>query len=363
MSFSVQTIAEAVGGRAEGDVTLEVLRAAEPGNAGPDDLAMAMAPSYASALSDGQARAAMMWEGADWKGYGLQAAILVPRPRLAMSGLTRMLDPGQDMNEGIHPSAVIDPSAELEAGVSVGPLAVIGPRARIGAGSVIGPQSFVGAGVVLGADAYLREQVTIGARARIGERFMAQPGARIASDGFSFVTPEISGAEAARQTLGDQGDTKAQAWLRIHSLGSVVMGDDVEVGANVTIDSGTIRPTEIGDGTKLDNQVHIGHNCRVGRHCLICGQAGLSGSVVIGDYVVLGGQSGVSDNVFVGERAILGGATKVLTNVPAGRVMMGYPAVKMDLHTEMYKAARRLPRLFRDVVALQKAVFKSGSSD
>jgi UDP-3-O-[3-hydroxymyristoyl] glucosamine N-acyltransferase len=223
---------------------------------------------------------------------------------------------------------------------------------------VIGPHCYIGADVEIGADAILREMVSIGARARIGDRFRAQPGARVGADGFSYVTPEVSGAENVRKTLGDQGDAKAQSWLRIHSLGAVTIGDDVEIGANCTIDNGTIRDTEIGSGTKLDNQVHIGHNCRIGRDCLLCGQAGLSGSVVVGNNVVMGGQTGVGDNITIGDGAILGGATKTLSNVPAGRVMMGYPAVKMETHTEMYKAQRRLPRILKDIEALKKAVFK-----
>ena len=356
--FSVGEIAKSLGAEAVGAIDLVISGAAEPQDAGPDALAMAMSPKYGEALSQGRARAALLWEGADWQALGLEAAIFVARPRLAMGGLTRMLDPGQHETPGIHPSAVIDPSAQIGADVTIGPLAVIGPRARIGDGSLIGAHCFIGADVTLGVGANLREMVSIGARVTIGHRFRAQPGARIAADGFSYVTPETSGVENVRKTLGDQGEAKAQAWVRIHSLGSVRIGNDVEIGANATIDNGTIRDTEIGDGTKLDNQVHIGHNCRIGADCLLCGQTGLSGSVTIGDNVVLGGQCGVADNTFIGDRVIAGGGTKILSNVPAGRVMMGYPAVKMDTHTEMYKAQRRLPRMLRDLDALKKAVFK-----
>ena len=134
----------------------------------------------------------------------------------------------------------------------------------------------------------------------------------------------------------------------------------MEVGANATIDCGTIRDTSIAEGCKIDNLVHIGHNARVGKHTLICGFVGVAGSAEVGDYVVLGGQSGVSDNIFVGDGAIIGGGTKVLSNVPAGRMMLGYPATKMDTQMEIYKAQRRLPRLLREVAELRKAVFKSG---
>lgn len=363
MQFTLQQIADALGARAEGNTGLTILRAAEPADASATDLAMAMAPKYAETLQKGAARCAVLWEGADWRAMGLEAAIFVARPRMAMSGITTMLDRGQGIEPGIHPSAVVDPSAEIEEDVSIGPLCVIGPRARIGARSIIGAQCHVGMDAMLGRDSLLREMVSIGARAKVGDRFIAQPGARIGGDGFSFVTPEVSGVENARKSLGDAGDAPAQSWLRIHSLGAVEIGNDVEVGANCTIDNGTIRNTVIGDGSKLDNLVHIGHNTRVGKDCLLCGQSGTSGSVEIGNNVVMGGQSGVTDNIFVGDGAIIGGGSKVLSNLPAGRVVMGYPAVKMDTHTDMYKAQRRLPRMARDVEALKKTVFKQSTSD
>ncbi|APG47028.1 UDP-3-O-(3-hydroxymyristoyl)glucosamine N-acyltransferase [Phaeobacter porticola] len=356
--FTVREIAVSLKAEAAGDLDLTVQRAAEPQDAGPDDLAMAMASKYAESLDQGDARVALVWEGADWQAMGLKAAIFAPRPRLAMGGVTRLLDVGQGYNTGIHPSAVVDPDAELGEGVSVGPLAVVAAGARIGAGSVIGPQCYIGADVTIGIEAYLREGVSIGARAKIGDRFRAQPGARVGGDGFSYVTPEVSGVETARKTMGAQGETKAQSWLRIHSLGAVEIGHDVELGTNCTIDNGTIRNTVIGSGSKLDNLVHVGHNTRVGRDCLLCGQTGISGSVDIGNSVVLGGQTGVADNLFIGDGVIAGGGTKILSNVPAGRVVMGYPAVKMETHTEMYKGQRRLSRLMRDIDALKKAVFK-----
>ncbi|WP_146345457.1 UDP-3-O-(3-hydroxymyristoyl)glucosamine N-acyltransferase [Falsiphaeobacter marinintestinus] len=363
MTYTIAQIAQALGAEAHGDLSLTISRPAEPAMAGPDDLALAMSPKYAETLGQGSARAALVWPGADWQAMGLQAAIITPRPRRSMAGLTALIDPGQGFGDGIHPSAVIDPTAELGANVSVGPLAVVGPGARIGAGSVIGPQCFIGADVVLGENAYLREMVSIGARAQIGDRLIVQPGARIGADGFSFVTPEVSGVENARKTLGDQGEAQAQSWMRIHSLGAVTIGDDVEIGANCTIDNGTIRDTQIGSGSKLDNLVHIGHNTVVGRDCLLCGQSGISGSVQIGNNVVLGGQTGVVDNIFIGDGAVVAGGSKVLSNVPAGRVLMGYPAVKMETHTEIYKAQRRLPRLMRQFDELKKAVSKLGPSE
>lgn len=363
MSYTIATIAQSLGLPFEGDGGLEVTSVAEPAMAGADQLALAMRPDFAEGLPKGAARAAMLWQDADWQSFGLSAAILAPRPRYAMSALSEMMDLGQGFGTGIHASAVIDPSAKLGRDVTVGALAVIGPEAEIGDGSIIGPQSHIGWKARIGAQAHLHAGVRIAARVTIGSHFIAHAGACIGSDGFSFVTPEKSGVEKARASLGEEGNTASQSWARIHSLGAVTVGDNVEIGANSCVDRGTVRNTQIGNGCKLDNLVHIGHNVVVGDDCLICAQVGIAGSTVIGQNVVLGGQAGVSDNLVVGDRAIIGGGSGVLSNVPAGRVMLGYPAVKMDSHVESYKGLRRLPRLFRDVAELKKAVSKLTGND
>jgi len=363
MSFTVQEIATALGARAEGETGLPIARAAEPAEAGPDALALAMDPKYAPGLAKGQAQAAILWDGADWQTLGLRAAIFVPRPRYAMSGLTRLMDPGPEIAPGIHPSAVIDPTAEIGENAAIGPLVVIGPRARIGPAARIAAHVSIAEDARIGSGALILQGVKIGARVVIGDRFIAQPGAVIGADGFSFVTPEKSAVENVRDTLGDAGAAQKQNWTRIHSLGAVTIGDDVEIGANTCLDRGTIRDTEIGSGTKLDNLVHVGHNVRIGRDCLLCGQVGIAGSARIGDRVVMAGQCGVNDNIFVGDDVIAGGASKIFTNAPKGRVLLGYPAMKMETHVEAYKGIRRLPRLFAQVAELQKAVSKRSESD
>lgn len=363
MSYTVGEIAQAIGAKAYGDTALEIRSAAEPQAATADELAIAMSQAYAARLKDGSARAALLWEGADWQALGLAAAIVPPRPRYALAHLSPLFDAGQGFAPGIHPAALVDPTAEIGEDVSIGPFTVIAAEAVIGAGSVIGPQCFVGWRSHLGERALLREQVSIGARATIGARFIAQPGARIGGDGFSYVTPDRSAVEATRESLGGSETADGQSWVRIHSLGAVTIGDDCEVGANATIDSGTLRDTRIGNRTKIDNLVQIGHNCIVGDDCLLCGHVGLAGSVTIGNHVVLGGKVGVSDNVFIGDGVIAGGASKIFTNVPAGRSVLGHPATKMDTQIEIVKAIRRLPRLSSDVSALKKAVFKNGGTD
>lgn len=357
--FSVRDIAAALGAEALGAADLLVSGVAEPALAGPTDLALAMRPEYAAGLAEGRARVAVIGADMDWQALGLEAAIVAPRPRYAMAGVTAAMDPGPGIAPGVHKMAVIDPSAMIGEGACVGPFVVIGAGVRIGARARIASHCSIGAGAVIGDDALLHEGVRVCHHVQIGDRFIAQPGAVLGGDGFSFVTPQKSTVEAARASLGTSTDAAVeQSWVRIHSLGSLIIGNDVEVGSNAAIDRGTIANSEIGDGTKIDNLVHIGHNCVIGKDCLICGQTGFAGSVQMGDRVVLGGKCGVSDNITIGSDVVAAGASKLFTNVPSGRMIMGHPAVKMDTHVEMYKALRRLPRTMRTVADLQKAVSK-----
>ncbi|MCV2881005.1 UDP-3-O-(3-hydroxymyristoyl)glucosamine N-acyltransferase [Actibacterium sp. XHP0104] len=363
MGYTIQQIAEALSARAEGDTSLVIEGVSEPAAAAASDLALAMSPKYAEGLSQGQARAAILWDGADWQAMGLQAALFVPRPRYALSGLTRMMDPGPEIAPGIHPSAVIDPSARIGEGAAIGPFVVIGARVQIGARARIASHCSVAEDAQIGADALLMAGTRIGSRVVIGHRIITQPNAVIGADGLSFVTPEKSTVESVRESMGADVQVKEQSWVRIHSLGSVQVGDDVEIGACTTIDKGTIRNTRIGNGCKIDNQVHLAHNVVVGNHCLFAAGVGIAGSTTIGDRVVFGGQVGVADNITVGSDVVAGGATKILSNVASGRAMMGYPAVKMDAHVDSYKAIRRLPRLFAQVAELQKAVSNLRQTD
>ena len=358
--FQISEIAKAIGARVEGDAGLCVSGAAEPQDAGPDQIAIATAPAFLAKVPAGAAKVALVAQDADWAGVGLQAAIIVERPKMAMAEVTRRMDPRfrQPDVGSIHPTAVIAPTAKIGPNAHIGPFCVIGDGVIVGADARFGAHVTIGLNTQIGDMATLADGVKIQANVRIGARFIAHPGVVIGGDGFSFTTPEPSNIEAVRASLGAQTNTVAQSYVRVHSLGGVVIGDDVEVGANTCIDRGTIRDTEIGNGCKFDNLAQIGHNVQIGNDCLICAQVGIAGSSVIGNNVVLGGQTGVSDNVTVGDNAITGGATKVLANVPSGRVMLGYPAMKMQTHLEIYKSLRRLPRLMSEFNKLKKEVFK-----
>lgn len=359
MTVTVGELADSLGARGWGDLSLPVTGAAEPAQTGPVGaeggvIAMAMAPKYAEALKPGSM--AILAEGMDPEAYGLRAAIFAPRPRLVLAGLTRSFDPGPDIPPGIHPSAVIDATAEIAEGAAIGPFAVIGADVEIGSGARIGSHVSIGRGTKIGCDALIHPGARIGHGVNAGDRLILQSGAVIGGDGFSFVTPEESGIEEIRRTLGDRADMREQKWTRIHSLGGVEIGDDVEIGANATVDRGTIRATRIGSGTKIDNLVQVGHNVVVGDDCLLCGHVGIAGSSRIGNRVVLAGQVGVSDNIEIGDDVIAGGATKIFSRVPAGRVILGHPAVKMETQMEIQKAMRRLPRFAQQLSKLQDAV-------
>jgi len=213
---------------------------------------------------------------------------------------------GGGASEASAASAQVHPTARLEAGVTIDPLAVIGPRAAIGAGTLIGPGAVIGPDVCIGRDCAVSAHATV-LHALIGDRVIIHPGVRIGQDGFGFL-PTPQGHQKIPQTR------------------RVIIQDDVEIGANTTIDRGATRDTVIGEGTKIDNLVQIGHNCAIGRHCLIVSQVGISGSVTVGDFTVLAGQVGVADHITIGAGAVLGAKAGVMSNVPAGARWGGFPA-------------------------------------
>ncbi|MFY9835767.1 MAG: UDP-3-O-(3-hydroxymyristoyl)glucosamine N-acyltransferase [Xanthobacteraceae bacterium] len=234
------------------------------------------------------------------------------QPYPAFVAVTRKLFPSllrpssQFEEKGHASSAQIDPTARIEAGVTIDPLALIGPRAEIGAGTLIG------AGAVIGPDVCIGRNCAVGIHASIlhaiiGDRVIIHPGVRLGQDGFGFL-PSPQGHQKIPQTR------------------RVIIQDDVEIGANTTIDRGASRDTIIGEGTKIDNLVQIGHNVSIGRHCIIVSQVGISGSVTVGDYAMLGGQVGIADHLSIGEGAMVGARAGVMSNIPAGGRWGGFPA-------------------------------------
>jgi UDP-3-O-[3-hydroxymyristoyl] glucosamine N-acyltransferase len=207
---------------------------------------------------------------------------------------------------GVAPGAHVHPSARVESGVTIDPGAVIGPRAEIGGGTVIGPAAVIGPGVRIGRDCAIGANVSI-THALIGDRVIIHAGCAIGQDGFGFAR----GAKGAN---------------KVPQVGRVIIQDDVEIGANATIDRGAIRDTVIGEGTKIDNLVQIAHNVSIGRHCLLAGQVGISGSTTVEDGVIMAGQVGVADHLTIGAGAVLGAQAGLMHNVPSGERWGGTPA-------------------------------------
>ncbi len=346
MPHSLKNIAASLGAETLGDASLLVERLAEPLEAGPNDLALAVAPKFADQLIQSKARAAVVWPGADIAELGLDGAIVAPRGRLAMAGLTQLMDVDRSAHGApeIHPTAVIDPAARMGARVSCGPFVVVGPAAVIGEGARIGSHVSIGAGVTIGAEAVIGPGVRLQPGVRIGDRVVLHPNVVLGGDGFSFTTEHPNNVERAMRLRGAQTLTPPQdhRWHRIHSLGGVEIGDDVEIGSGSTVDAGTIRATRVGDGTKIDNLCHVGHNVIIGRDSLLCGQVAVAGSAVVGDRVILGGKSGVADNITIGNDVVAGGAAAVFQSVPDGTFVSGNPAQPTHEHRAGIKALRRL---------------------
>jgi UDP-3-O-[3-hydroxymyristoyl] glucosamine N-acyltransferase len=228
-------------------------------------------------------------------------------------------------NDGIAPSAVIDPSARLEDGVIVDPLAVIGPDVEIGSGTVVGVGAVIGPGVKIGRDCNVGARTAIQC-ALIGNNVLIHPGCSIGQDGYGFIF------------FGPEGH------LKVPQTGRVLIQNDVEVGSNTTIDRGSLRDTVIGEGTKIDNQVQIGHNVTVGRHCLLAAQSGLAGSLTLGDNVALGAKVGINNHVKVGDGAQVTAMSGVKDDIPAGGRWGGFFAKPTRRWFKEILAVERLAR-------------------
>jgi UDP-3-O-[3-hydroxymyristoyl] glucosamine N-acyltransferase len=268
--------------------------------------------------------------------------LLVPSARAALAALLAALEPPRPQPHR-DPTASIDPSASLAPDVYVGPNVTIGPRAQIGAGSVLF------AGVIVGADARVGEACTFHPGAMLldrcvaGDRVVLQPGAVIGSDGFGYVF--VDGR-----------------FRKIPQIGNVELGDDVEIGSNTCVDRAQTGTTSIGEGTKVDNLVQIGHNCRIGRHCGFAAMVGFAGSAIVGDYTIIGGQSGVNGHIRVGSRVKVAGNTMVWGSVPDGAFVSGQPARDHREELRQQVRLRSLDKLYERVAALERAAAERGSA-
>jgi len=335
MEFSVQELAERVDGRVEGDPHRRVAGLASVRSAGPEDLTYVVGSRYARFVADCRAGAILVPPDLEVEANGA-TLIRVASPELAFSRLLEVFHPSRTPAAGVHPSAVIGRGVRLGEGTSVGPYVVIEDDVTIGPGGSLGAHVFVGRGVTIGSAVRADPGCSVFEGAVLGDRVRLHAGARISSDGFGYTT-------------GPDGPVK------IRQIGRCLVEDDVEVGCNSTIDRGSLGDTVIGSGTKIDNLVHIGHNCRVGRDCFVVAQVGIAGSTVVGDRVRLGGQVGLAGHLEIGDGAALGAQSGVMSDIPEGETWSGSPARP---HREWLRASSafyKLPELLRRLGALERA--------
>jgi UDP-3-O-[3-hydroxymyristoyl] glucosamine N-acyltransferase len=294
-------------------------------DAAPDQLAFAGGPKYFDAAL--RSAAGCIIAPPEFDGAPGQTVIESPQPRAHFAQALSLLYPAQLVTAGIHSSASIAPDAVIDPSAEIGPFVTISSQARIGARTRIGAGSAVGASVEIAEDSLIHARVTIYSRVTIGARSVVHSGAVIGADGFGF---ELAGA----------------AYRKVPQVGVVIIGTDVEIGANTCIDRATLGATLIGDGTKLDNMVHIAHNCRIGKHVVIAAQTGLAGGVTIGDYAVVGGQVGVGDKARIESKAVIGSGAGILTAkiVRAGEPVWGTPARPLRRYLEQLATLARLSK-------------------
>ncbi|RMF25377.1 MAG: UDP-3-O-(3-hydroxymyristoyl)glucosamine N-acyltransferase [Deltaproteobacteria bacterium] len=329
----VAELAELVGGRVEGDGELEIEGLAPIDEAGPRELTFVANPKYARWLARTRAGAVLL--GLEEDAHG-RTAIRVEQPYAALVRLLERFDQRPRLQPGVHPTAVIAASAEIGEGAAVAPYAVIGENVRIGRDARIHPHVTIYPGVVIGdrftahAGAVVREGV------RIGDDVTLQPGVVVGGDGFGYVP---RGREDP---------------LPIPQIGTVELGDRVEIGSNTTVDRAALGATRIGRGAKLDNLVMVAHGCRIGAGTMLAAQVGMAGSTRIGERVMAGGQVGFAGHVDVGDDVQIAAQSGVAGDVESGRVVAGTPAVEIGVWRRYSVLLRRLPELAKRLARLER---------
>ncbi|MEA3401924.1 MAG: UDP-3-O-(3-hydroxymyristoyl)glucosamine N-acyltransferase [Armatimonadota bacterium] len=334
ITYRLCELAERVEGelRGNGDVTITGVGHLEDAN--PGEITFADGPSLQSLAEASNASALIVPPDVEVTD---KPFIVTEDPRLAFSKVLELFAPEMRPEAGVHPTAVIGENVTLGEAVSVGANAYIGDGSIIGDGSVVHPLAYVGPEVVVGRDCEIHAQVYIGARVQLGDRVILHGGAAVGADGFGFLQTE-------------------EGHRKIPQISTVILDDDVEIGANSTVDRATVSATRIGAGTKIDDQVHVAHNVVIGRNCLLCGQVGIAGSTIIGDNVVMGGQAGVNDHVEVCSGAVIAAKAGVIGNIDEEGIYSGYPARSHHEQLRVAAHARKLPELVERIKELEQIV-------
>jgi UDP-3-O-[3-hydroxymyristoyl] glucosamine N-acyltransferase len=337
MTLTAADLARQLQGEVVGDGATAITGFAPAETAKAGDLTFAENDAYLARAEQSAASAILVSGEAK---SSRKTLIRVRNARVAFAKALPWFFPEPPMTPGIHPSAVIALSATVDATAHVGPLCVVGERVRIGPRSVLEGGNHLGADCVLGEDVRLFPNAVLYPRTEVGHRVRIHAGAVIGADGFGYVF--------------DEG-----RHLKVPQIGNVIIQDDVEIGANSAVDRATLGSTVIGQGTKIDNLVQVGHNVTLGEHCILCGQVGIAGSTRVGRYVTMAGQVGVAGHLKIGDKATLGAQSGVMNDVPDGENWLYAPAQPARQVKRMLIAMQRLPELLRRVGELEKQLAKS----
>jgi len=336
-ALSLADVAETVGGRLRGDPGLSVRGVAPVDEAGPDEIALLTTKRYAKYVPDSRAGAFLVTEEMQAYVDDDRACIVVTEPPRALIALLTMLHPPVERPVGVHPTAVLGDGVRLGPDVAIGPYSVLGDGVEVGDGSRIGAHVVVGDHACIGESCTLHPQVVLYPHSVLGDRVILHSGVRIGADGFGYAF--LDGAHR-----------------RIPHVGRTVILSDVEIGANTTVDRGSIGDTVVEEGVKIDNLVMVGHNVRIGAGSMVAGMAGISGSTRLGRGVWMGGQAGVIGHLEIGDGARLLVASKTMRDVPPGETMSGHPARPHREDTKRLAHLGRIERLVDRVKALEAEV-------
>src|SRR5690348_13602500 len=333
MKRTARELADAIGATLEGDGTLEVSGVAAPERAASRDLIYVDSAKHVERAA---ASAALCVIAAEELRLPKKTVLRSTHPKLAFSKAAMLILDRAPIASGIHPTAIVAPLSRVAASASIGPYAVIGEDAHIGAGTQIGAHCVIGAGCWIGENCRVHPRVTLYHHVRIGHRAEIHSGAVIGADGFGYA----------------QGEGR---YWKFPQAGIVEIADDVEIGANTTVDRGSLDDTRIGEGVKLDNLVHIAHNCQIGAHTVMAAQAGLSGSCEFGKHVVVGGQAGFGEQCYLEDGAVIGGQAGVLggKTIRTGQIVWGTPARPLEKFKEQFAWQARLPELAARIKGLE----------
>ncbi len=342
LSFTPDEVAAIVQSRAaRGATTAKIRGIAALATARPGDLSFLGNPKYKTEIA--RTRASLVLVPPDYEGDPAadQLFLVVDQPSVALARLCARIEQvtRPPPPPGVHPAAIVAPGAHVAATASLGPFCVIEDGVRIGERAHLQAAVFVGREAVIGDDCQLMSGVRIYPGSQLGQRVHVHANVVIGSDGFGYEL--VNGRHE-----------------KMPQIGQVVIEDDVEIGAGSTIDRARFGRTVVGEGTKIDNLVQVGHNVVIGKHCILCAQVGISGSVTIGDYVVMAGQAGAGGHLTIGKGAKVGGAAGITRNVPAGSYVNGNPAIPYMLERRIAVLKQRLPDLFHRVDALEAQVKK-----